>query len=133
MSKNRHHNNFEPRVVVTEEVVESPVEEPQDSGSDAVMGDDSRKHIELDYNGFIFDFVPARLRDQRILYIIGKLQNTTDTTKLMQLQTRFFDIVLGDDALDVMDALAEQSEGVLDEQAFAEFVSFLFEAAEVKN
>lgn len=118
----------------TEEVEENIfATEEDDDGPETYMGDDNRMHMILDFKGYVFDFVPVRLRDQRVLYIIGKLQNTDDPEKIMKLQSRFFDIILGDDAFDVMDNVAETSGGILDEKVFAEFVGYLFEQAQAKN
>lgn len=111
------------------------VEEPQNKVVKKYMGEDGVYHLTLSYFGNEFDFVPARLRDQRVMYILGKLSKTDDLETLADYQTRMFDLLLGDEALDIMDMVASLNSagGVLTEEAFSEFMTFLFESSEAKN
>jgi len=97
------------------------------------MDDNGRKVRTLTYKGVTFDFRPGVFRDQRGMYIIGKLNDKPNMADVPRLQARLFDILLGEDAYEVMDGIAEANGGMLDEEAFGDFIKFLMEAAQAKN
>ena len=108
------------------------VKEAVNGSSDVRMGEDGRKVMDITYNGVTFEFHPGTLADPRVGYILGHLEDPKGDKKAMW-QTRMFDVLLGEDAFDIITQVAEACGGDFDEDSFGEFFKFLMEEAQAKN